>query len=145
MKRNRPARGPGGVGTAYSIEQAGLYISRALLSTPILAAGPHIEDRDMYPRSGPSRCPRCGWRRHSRPRVIRPAPLLDWIARQKAMALARASAPAGARLMLRHDLREAAGEPPTCLALPGLVPLAFPSLSAALAALADMEAGHGGR
>jgi hypothetical protein len=57
----------------------------------------------------------------------------------------RRSAP-GARVILRDDLRDAEGQPRACLAIPGRpLPLAFPSISAALAALARMEAGHHGR
>lgn len=97
----------------------------------------------MHPISAPSRCPCCGRRRRARARIIRPAPLLDWIEREKAIAAARASAPTGARLLLRHDLRDAAGEPRACLAFPGRLPMAFPTISAALAALAQIEAGHG--
>jgi hypothetical protein len=58
--------------------------------------------------------------------------------------MARVSVATGARLVLRHDLRDAAGEPRACLTLPRRLPLAFPSLPAALAALAQMEPGHGG-
>lgn len=99
----------------------------------------------MHPTSGSTRCPCCGRRPRARAKIIRPAPLLDWIERQAAIAPVRASASPGARLMLRHDLRDAAGEPRACIALPGRLPLAFPSLSAALAALPRMEADHGGR
>jgi hypothetical protein len=45
--------------------------------------------------------------------------------------------------MLRDDLRDADGQPRPCLTWPGCaVPVAFPSITAALAALRDMEAGH---
>ena len=49
------------------------------------------------------------------------------------------------RLMLRDDLRDAEGQPRPCLTLPGrALPSAFPSITAALAALARMEgARHG--
>jgi hypothetical protein len=48
--------------------------------------------------------------------------------------------------LLRDDLRDAEGQPRACLAIPGRrLPLAFPSLSAALAALNQMEAAHAGR
>lgn len=99
----------------------------------------------MPPTSDSLRCPCCGRRRRVRARIVRPAPLLDWIERQMAAAPARPSAATGARLVLRHDLRDAAGEPRACLALPGRLPLAFPSMPAALAALAWVEAGHAGR
>jgi hypothetical protein len=50
------------------------------------------------------------------------------------------------RLTLRPDLATADGEPRACLALPGRpLPLAFPTLAAALAALRDMEARTDGR
>lgn len=69
-----------------------------------------------------------------------PLPLFAWAARQP-----RAAA-TGARLILRDDLRDAEGQPRACLAIPGRrLPLAFPSIAAALAALAHMEAAHAGR
>lgn len=72
-------------------------------------------------------------RRRATPSVA--LPLFAWAARQD-----RAAATA-ARLTLRHDLRDANGSPRVCIAMPGRrTPLAFPSLSAALAALARMEA-----
>lgn len=50
------------------------------------------------------------------------------------------------RLTLRPDLATPDGEPRACLALPGRpLPLAFPNLAAALAALRDMEARTDGR
>lgn len=50
------------------------------------------------------------------------------------------------RLTLRPDLATPDGEPRVCLALPGRpLPLAFPNLAAALAALRDMEARTNGR
>lgn len=50
------------------------------------------------------------------------------------------------RLTLRADLRDAEGQPRPCLILPGRkLPIAFPTISAALAALARMEAAHAGR
>ncbi|HEV7267244.1 MAG TPA: hypothetical protein VGN83_20365 [Falsiroseomonas sp.] len=53
---------------------------------------------------------------------------------------------ASPRLTLRDDLRDADGQPRPCLTWPGRgLPVAFPSVSAALAALARMEAGHDGR
>jgi hypothetical protein len=93
------------------------------------------------PPSTPGRCPCCGRRRRARAKSPRPAPLLDWIEREGHAARARRPAPNGAKLVLRHDLRDAAGEPRACLALPGHLPWAFASLPAALAALARMEAG----
>lgn len=67
-----------------------------------------------------------------------PLPLFDWAARHQRSAT-------GARLLLRADLRDADGEPRACLAIPGRrSPLAFPSIPAALAALARMEAAHAG-
>ncbi len=69
-----------------------------------------------------------------------PLPLFEWAARRQ-----RSAAPAP-RLILRADLRDADGEPRACLAIPGRrLPLAFPSIPAALAALAHMEAAHAGR
>ncbi len=51
-----------------------------------------------------------------------------------------------ARVILRDDLRDAEGEPRACIAIPGRkLPVAFPSLADALAALRDMEAPHNGR
>ena len=64
-----------------------------------------------------------------------PLPLFEWAARRQRIA---ASVP---RLILRADLRDADGEPRACLSIPGRrLPLAFPSIPAALAALAHMEA-----
>ena len=64
-----------------------------------------------------------------------PLPLFEWAARRQRSA---ASVP---RLILRADLRDADGEPRACLAIPGRrLPLAFPSIPAALAALTRMEA-----
>ena len=64
-----------------------------------------------------------------------PLPLFEWAARRQPSA---ANAP---RLILRADLRDADGEPRACLSIPGRrLPLAFPSIPAALAALAHMEA-----
>lgn len=67
-----------------------------------------------------------------------PLPLFDWAARHHRPAT-------GARIVLRDDLRDAEGEPRACLVIPGRrLPLAFPSIPAALAALAHMEAApHG--
>lgn len=51
-----------------------------------------------------------------------------------------------ARIVIRADLRDAEGEPRACIAIPGQrAPMAFPSISAALAALARMGASHDGR
>jgi hypothetical protein len=50
----------------------------------------------------------------------------------------------GARLFLLLDLQDANGEPRVCLLIPGhRLPLAFPTVTAALAALRVMEAAHG--
>jgi hypothetical protein len=69
-----------------------------------------------------------------------PLPLFEWAARRQRIA---ATAP---RLILRADLRDADGEPRACIAIPGRrLPLAFPNMPAALAALARMEAAHAGR
>jgi hypothetical protein len=63
--------------------------------------------------------------------------LFEWAARRQRIA---ATAP---RLILRADLRDADGEPRACLTIPGRrLPLAFPNIPAALAALARMEAAH---
>jgi hypothetical protein len=51
----------------------------------------------------------------------------------------------GARIVLRDDLRDAEGQPRACLAIPGQLPVAFPSISAAYAALNRMEAVQAGR
>lgn len=56
-----------------------------------------------------------------------------------------AARPAGStactRVMLRDDLRDADGQPRICLDVPGRrLPLAFPSLAAALAAARILEA-----
>ncbi len=96
----------------------------------------------MNPTPGtPGRCTCCGRRHRARAKSPRPAPLLDWIEAKRHAARARRPAPTGAKLVLRHDLRDAAGEPRACLALPGHLPRAFASVQAALAALAGMEAG----
>jgi hypothetical protein len=93
-----------------------------------------------------TRCPCCGRRRAPRAKIIRPAPLLDWIEQQTATPPAQRPAITGARIVLRDDLRDADGEPRACLAIPGRrLPLAFPNMPAALAALARMEAAHAGR
>lgn len=53
---------------------------------------------------------------------------------------------AAPRLTLRDDIRDAEGQPRPCLSWPGrMPPMAFPSISAALAALRDMEDAHAGR
>jgi hypothetical protein len=86
-------------------------------------------------------CSTCG-RRH-RPRRARtpaPMPLFDW------HPPAPRRTPCGARLMLRDDLRDAEGEPRACLVIPGRrLPVAFPSITMALAALATLEVAHAGR
>lgn len=50
------------------------------------------------------------------------------------------------RLTLRADLATDEGEPRICIAWPGrAVPVVFPTVAAALAALRDMEARDAGR
>ena len=62
-----------------------------------------------------------------------PLPLFAWAARQDRATTAP-------RLELRHDLRDADGAPRVCIAMPGRHgPLAFASVTDALAALARME------
>lgn len=62
-----------------------------------------------------------------------PLPLFAWAARNHRPA-PRAS------IVLRDDLRDAEGEPRACIVIPGRrLPLAFPNIPAALAALAQME------
>ncbi|WP_270934418.1 hypothetical protein [Falsiroseomonas oryzae] len=93
-----------------------------------------------------TRCPTCGRRHAPGAKAVRPAPLLDWIERHKAAQRDRRPAPAGVRLVLRDDLRDAEGQPRACIVIPGRrLPLAFPSIPAALAALAHMEAAPHGR
>jgi plasmid stability protein len=66
-----------------------------------------------------------------------PLPLFAWAARHQ-----RSTTTAG-RIVLRDDLRDAEGTPRACLTIPGRrLPLAFPNIPAALAALARMEAAH---
>lgn len=49
------------------------------------------------------------------------------------------------RVTLRDDLRNADGEPRPCITWPGrTLPVAFPTLAAALAAIRDMEGGANG-
>lgn len=70
-------------------------------------------------------------------RATAPLPLFAWAARRQRRI---ANAP---RLILRDDLRNAEGTPHACIAIPGRrLPLAFPSIQVALAALARMEAAH---
>lgn len=86
------------------------------------------------------RCPCCGRPRTPRAKPIRPAPLLDGIERDKAVEQGRRSVTTGAWLMLRHDLRDAASERRACIVISGRhLPLAFPSIPAALAALRSMK------
>jgi hypothetical protein len=75
------------------------------------------------------------------PRAAAPAPLplFAWAARQHRQVRG------AARIVLRADMRDAEGEPRACIVIPGRLPLAFPSIPAALAALARMEAAHAGR
>lgn len=92
----------------------------------------------------PNPCPACG-RRHRMRRAITlaPLPLFQWIAPEPPPPPRR---DCGARLVLRNDLRDADGEPRACLTIPGRrLPLAYPNLRAALAALKNMEAAHAGR
>lgn len=91
------------------------------------------------------RCPCCGRRRERRAKAALNAPLLDWIERHKAVERTRRPMPPGARLMLRDDLRDAEGQPRACIVIPGRLPVAFPSIHAAYAALDTMEAAHAGR
>lgn len=84
--------------------------------------------------------PRCGWWwRMSRRRTSTPLPLFAWAALHHRPHSPRA------RIVLRDDLRDAEGEPRACIVMPGRrLPLAFPNIPAALAALAHMEgAPHG--
>ena len=54
--------------------------------------------------------------------------------------------PKAPRLTLRADLVTAEGEPRICIAWPGrAAPVAFPTVTAALTALRDMEARDAGR
>ncbi|MDO9501997.1 MAG: hypothetical protein Q7J52_18010 [Falsiroseomonas sp.] len=70
--------------------------------------------------------------------------MFDWIAPAPPPPPPRRDS--GARLLLRADLRDADGEPRACIAIPGWrLPLAYPNLRAALAALRTMEAAHAGR
>ena len=58
----------------------------------------------------------------------------------KPSAMASTGPVARARIVIRGDLRDADGQPRVALDLPGRrVPLAFPNIGAALAALAIME------
>ena len=67
-------------------------------------------------------------------------PLFAWAARHQ-----RSTTTTG-RIVLRDDLRDAEGTPCACIVIPGRrLPLAFPNIPAALAALARMEAAHAGR
>lgn len=78
-------------------------------------------------------------RRTTAARHAAPLPLFAWAARNHRAAT-------GARLVLRADLPDADGEPRACLVIPGRrLPLAFPNIPAALAALDRMEAAHAGR
>ena len=84
-------------------------------------------------------CPPCG-RRHRLRRAMphAPMPLFAWAASNQRILSS------GARLILRDDLRDAEGEPRACIAIPGQrVPLAYPNIAAALAALRVMEPPHG--
>ena len=75
----------------------------------------------------------------SRRKTPAPMPLFEWWAnlhRQRRCP---------ARLILRADLTDAEGEPRACIAEPGKPLRAFRNLTAALAALHEMEAAHVGR
>lgn len=88
----------------------------------------------------PSTFPTCE-RRHRRRRPAAPAPmpLFDW-----RLPPSRPCA-TEARLLLRDDLRDAEGNPRVCILIPGRrAPLAFPTITAALAALERMEAAYVG-
>jgi hypothetical protein len=67
-------------------------------------------------------------------------PLFAWAERR------RRRATTGARVILRHDLPDAEGQPRACIVIPGRrLPLAYSSIPAAFAALERMEAAHAGR
>lgn len=73
-------------------------------------------------------------RTHATPQPA-PLPLFAWAARQH-----RPNTPRP-RLLLRDDLRDAEGAPRACIVIPGQrAPLAFHTLSGALAELRRMEA-----
>lgn len=85
-------------------------------------------------------CPTCG-RRH-RPRRIAatsaPLPLFEWTALPPRQA--RPSGPP-VRMLLLHGCPDAMGDPRPALLIPGRrLPVAFPTLAAALAAKRSMEA-----
>jgi hypothetical protein len=81
-------------------------------------------------------CPACGRRHRARRHRAPPdAPLLAMIERAIAAERARRTPRPAARLVLRADLRDAAGEPRPCLVEPGKPPRAYPTIQAALAAL----------
>ncbi|MGK7863198.1 hypothetical protein [Falsiroseomonas sp. E2-1-a4] len=78
--------------------------------------------------------------------TLAPLPLFQWIAPDPPPPPPAARRDCGARLVLRDDLRDADGEPRACITIPGRrLPLAYPNLRAALAALQSMEAAHAGR
>ena len=84
-------------------------------------------------------CPTCG-RRHRLRRAMphAPLPLFAWAASNQRIVSS------GARLLLRADMLDAEGEPRACISIPGQrVPLAYPTIAAALAALRVMEAANG--
>ena len=68
-----------------------------------------------------------------------PLPLFAWAAAN------RRPRRGAARLFLRTNLRDADGEPRACIVTPGEPVRAYPSLPAALAALAIKEATHARR
>jgi hypothetical protein len=84
-------------------------------------------------------CPTCG-RLHRQRRAaarITPLPLFDWVPPPKR---ASSSAPI-ARLVLLHGCADAGGDPRPALVIPGRRwPVAFPNITAALAAKRAMEA-----
>ena len=74
-----------------------------------------------------------------RPKPPAPLPLFAWAA---ANHRPRRSV---SRLYLRFDLLDADGQPRACIVTPGEAVRAYPSLPAALAALAIKEAAHAHR
>jgi hypothetical protein len=92
--------------------------------------------RGATPHHASGACPTCGRRFRATTKPESPAslPLFEWAARRDA-------APPRARLILMDTARDADGMPRAALLIPGRrLPTAFPSLAAALAAQAHMEA-----
>lgn len=87
-------------------------------------------------------CPTCGRRyrprRHSTPAT--PLPLFDWNPPDPSP---RRPAGLPVRVLLLHGCRDAEGEPRPALLIPGRsLPVAFPTLAAALDAKRAMETGQ---